>query len=220
MNIKKLPSFKRPQEKLFTKGPESLRDDELVALLFRTGYRKKNAVQLAKDFLKADPLFSVDELIDVDTFYTKGVGKSKRAALIAGIELGKRVAQYNKMPSIKTPEDVVKVVSLFRNKKREHFIALYLNARYQLIDTRVISIGTIDASIAHPREVYEPAIRLNAASLIVAHNHPSGETEPSNADILLTRRLQEAGNILDIKLRDHIILTDQNYISLRQEELF
>jgi DNA repair protein RadC len=125
---------------------------------------------------------------------------------------------YDMMPSINTPEDVIKAVSFIKNKKREYFMGLYLNARRQLIMTHIISIGTLDMSIAHPREVFEPAIKHNAASVIIVHNHPSGDPEPSNADIVLTRRLVEAGSMLDIQIQDHIILTDKKYISFSKED--
>ena len=119
--------------------------------------------------------------------------------------------------TICSPEDVVCLVSEYRASKKEHFIGLFLNARNKLLHKEIISIGTLTASLVHPREVFEPAIRISAASIIVVHNHPSGDTEPSEKDIAITNRLVEAGKLLGIDLVDHIIVTATDYRSFKSE---
>lgn len=214
-----MPHFMRPREKMREKGPNSLTDQELIALILRSGSTQKSVLEIAEDISSKYVLTDLQNISRQEKLHVKGLGESGIAALLAAIELGKRVNKYDMMPAINTPEDVIKTVSFIRDKKREYFVGLYLNARKQLITTQVISIGTLDMSIAHPREVFDPAIKNSASVIIIAHNHPSGDPDPSNADILLTRRLVEAGSILDIQIQDHIILAKHRYLSLAQSDL-
>jgi DNA repair protein RadC len=143
-------------------------------------------------------------------FEEKGLGKAKASQIIAVLALGKRL-QNKEKPEILTPQDVWKLCADFRESKREHFVAFYLDTQGRVIERQIISIGTLDASLVHPREVFEPAISLRAASIIVAHNHPSGNLEPSQTDISLTKRLGESGKILGISLEQHVILTKDHF---------
>ena len=217
--IKDMPLFMRPREKLVEKGVTALSDTELLALLLRSGSSTKNVFEVAQEIITKHPLPSLQLIKSQEIMKINGVGITGASGIIAGIELGKRVLHHDLSPVIQTPEDVIKTVSFIREKKREYFVGIYLNARRQLLTTSVISIGTLDMSIAHPREVFEPAIKHHASAVIVAHNHPSGDPQPSHADILITRRLADAGNILDIELQDHIIIAAHSYVSFTQEDL-
>ena len=150
--------------------------------------------------------------------YTSGIGVSKALLIVAVCEIAQRLYQIQNSPYIESASDILKIVSHIKNRKREHFVALYLNARHQLIKTYTVSIGSLDASLAHPREVFEPAIRCHASSIIVSHNHPSGDPLPSQQDILLTKRLQHAGELLGIEMLDHIIIAQNGYISMRENK--
>ncbi|MBU1200652.1 DNA repair protein RadC [Patescibacteria group bacterium] len=216
VKIKDLPKHKRPREKLLEKGPNALKDHELLAILLRTGYQGKSAIEIAKRILKTIPLKKLTNLPIEDLAKLKGVGKSRAAIIASSFAIGKRTYQEDNSIVIKTPEDAVKVVSFLKNKKREYLVAIYLNARKQLITTKTISIGTLTTNLVHPRELFRPAIRNNAASVIIAHNHPSGDTQPSVEDKKVTQKLIKAGKILGIKLDDHIIITKNNHTSLKE----
>ncbi len=219
MKIKDLPLHLRPREKLIEKGSSALKDHELLAILLRTGTKHKNVLQLAESIIRQYPpevliQISFKELKQID-----GVDISKASSLIAAFEFTSRAFSKNKDRStcIESPEDAVRELGNIRNLKKEHFVVLFLNARNQLIQKETISIGTLNASLVHPREVFEPAIRSNAAALIVAHNHPSGDTNPSEADIRITSQLVDAGGILGIELVDHLIVTSTHFVSLKAE---
>jgi len=214
--IKDLPKHKRPREKLFEKGANALKDYELLAILLRTGYQGKSAIEIAKRILKTTPFKKLVKLSIKDLSKLKGVGKSRAATIASSFAIGKRTYQENNSIIISSPEDAVKVVSFLKNKKRECLVAIYLNARKQLITTKTISIGTLTANLIHPRELFKPALKYNAASVIIAHNHPSGDTKPSIEDKRITQKLIKAGKLLGIKLEDHIIITKNNFTSLKE----
>jgi DNA repair protein RadC len=215
--IKDLPKFLRPREKLFEKGPDALKDHELLAILLRTGYQGKSAIEVARRILKSNNLEAFSQISLNEFSKIKGVGKSRASTIIAAIELSKRILKFDTDITIKTPEDVVKVVSYLRNKKREHLVALYLNARNQLLKSKIISIGTLNESLVHPREVFAPAIKYHASSVILVHNHPSGNIECSKEDIVLTENIVRSGKILGIGVSDHVIVTKIDYFSFKQK---
>lgn len=147
-----------------------------------------------------------------------GLGESKAASLLAAFELGKRVYENTENNlCINTPSDIVRELVDIKSSAKEHFVVFLLNARNHLIKKEVVSIGTLSASLVHPREVFEPAIRHNSAAIIVAHNHPSGDPSPSDADIRITTQLIESGKIMGIEVLDHIIVTSQKYLSMKAE---
>jgi len=154
----------------------------------------------------------------------KGIGIAKASQIKAAFELANRLEDYSESgnkPLIKTPEDVIDMVrSRLKGKKKEYFLALLLDTRNQLIKVSEISIGSLDTSIVHPREVFREAISASSASVIFAHNHPSGDPEASEDDIELTKRLAQAGEIVGIEVLDHIIIGDRKYLSLKREGLF
>lgn len=221
MNIKLLPKHLRPREKLISNGPEYLKDRELLAILLRTGRSGRSAIEIAQDILKKHPTStllqtSLDQLTKI-----KGVDAGKACTIVAAFELTKRALALNQtsLPLVSNPEEALVHLSQIRKLKREHFIVLYLNARNQLIFQDTISIGTLTASMVHPREVFAPALEVRAVSIILSHNHPSGDPQPSPQDIELTQRLVEAGDILAIEVLDHLIVSSNEYSSLKQLSL-
>ncbi len=206
------------REKLLERGPESLNDSELMAILLRTGLKDKPVKTLAEDIIlhidKVKP-----EKIEGYLRSIKGMGDSKITTVMAAMELGRRY--YNTQGRvIEHPSDAVPLLQHYAARAQEHFICVSLNGANEVISTRVVSIGILTKTLVHPREVFCDAIKDRAASIIVAHNHPSGNLSPSREDILLTNRLYEAGDILGIKLLDHIILVPcGDYFSFIQNEI-
>lgn len=218
--IKDLPKFARPREKLFEKGSDALKDHELLAILLRTGYQGKSALEVAKRILDTTKLENLSKLSLLELAKIKGVGKSRASIISASIALSKRIFKVEKNITIRNPEDVVKVVNYLRDKKREYLVALYLNASNQLIKSQVISIGTLNESLVHPREIFLPAIKNHSNSIILVHNHPSNSTAPSLEDIQITKKITEAGTIMGIEVIDHIVITNSSWSSLKGKSRF
>jgi DNA repair protein RadC len=213
--IKDLYKNDRPREKLIKKGASALKKEELIAILIRTGMKGQNALQISKSIVKN---YNEKKLLNATYQELKninGIGPAKAVQILAALEIGKRLYKEKEKSDvyINSPEDVVEEVKEIRESKKEHFVALYLNARKKLIHKEVISIGILDASLVHPREVFEPAVRELASQVIIVHNHPSGYTKPSREDIIITKRIKEAGNLLGIELNDHLIITKKRYFS-------
>ena len=219
--IKDLPKHKRPREKLSEKGAENLSDAELLAILIRTGRAGRSALDIAKDALKKYPLSKLLAVSKNDLLSIKGVEATKAITIKAALELGQRaVGSFNdSLPILDSSKAIVAQLGDLRGKQKEYFMALYLNARNQLILKETISVGTLTASLVHPREVFEPAIRHFASSVVLAHNHPSNNPEPSEEDIRLTENLVRASMILDIVLLDHIVITSNGYTSFKERGL-
>lgn len=209
MSLKDLPKHERPREKLIAKGAENLSDKELLAILLRTGRTGKSALQIAEDLLEKFPKKQILETSWSNLRKIKGIDTSKACTLLAAVEFTKRVlgAYKNGRPVIETNEQALAQLHDIRGHKKEHFVALYLNACNELIYRETISVGTVNASIVHPRDVFGPALTHNATAVIVAHNHPSGNPLPSPEDHDVTHRLKEAGRLMGITLLRHIILT-------------
>ena len=208
----------RPREKLVSRGAENVKDYELVAILLRTGIKGMHVLELSKHVLEQYPL---DKLLVVsfkDLKQIKGIDTTKACTLLASIELTKRILNVREdtVALIEKPADIIPHVQHIRTQKKEHFVVLYLNARNQVLHTETISVGTINASIVHPREVFEPAIKHVASCVVLVHNHPSGEVEPSDADLLVTKRLVESGKLLGIEVMDHIIISSGKMYSFRE----
>lgn len=217
--IKNLANHEMPREKLIEKGVSGLRNSELMAILLRTGVEGKDVLQVSKEILQKFPTKKLLSLDFENLSKIKGIGPAKACLLLAAFELTKRALEVedNNLPTINSAKDAVAQLQELRTAKKEHFVALYLNARNQLIHKEVISIGTLNASLIHPREVFKPAIENLVASIIIAHNHPSGDAEPSNDDLEVTKRLQEAGKILGIEVIDHVIVTKNAYYSFKEK---
>lgn len=221
--VRELPPDERPRERLARLGPEALRDAELIAVLFRTGTRETGAVALADKViqhfgdLRALARASIEELQQV-----KGLGEVKAIEIKAAIELGKRLARHvaEQRPRISAAADVVNLLMIdYKDKETEEFKALLLNTKNEVLKVLPISSGVLDATLALPRDVFRQAVREGATAVIVCHNHPSGDPEPSRDDISLTRRLVEAADILGIRLLDHVVFGDNRYVSLKERNL-
>ena len=222
---REMPASERPREKLFEKGVSSLSNTELVAILLGSGTREQSAVELAARLIASDPSgilhigsASPEELCSID-----GIGPAKASVLIAAAELGRRMmtTPRNRRVSASSPDEVAALfMEEMRYLKKEHFKVLLLNVRNEIISTEDVSIGSISSSDAHPREVFSGAVRRGAANIILVHNHPSGNPDPSESDIRLTGRLDQAGKIMGIQVLDHIIIGDGTYVSMKSEVIF
>jgi len=223
--IRELPEQDRPREKLLARGPGSLTDAELLALFLRTGQRGKSAIDLAAELigkrgsLQALSRSAPSELVGM----VAGIGEAKAAELAAAFELGKRLARGDvPRPKLDSPEAIHSFIGpALSSLPVESLRVLLLDTRYQLIRDEEISLGSLNESIAHPREIFRPAIAHRAYALVIAHNHPSGDPSPSEADRRLTRRLSEAATLLGIKLVDHLIIGNadggrQPYFSFKE----
>jgi len=219
-----LPLSERPRERLLKHGIEALSAQEILALILGRGIKDESVIVTAQKLLstfgnlKNIAAASMEELTKI-----KGIGPAKAAQIKAAFELSKRLedsSDKDRKTTVKSPEDAIKSVkNQLKGKKKEHFLVLSLDTRNHLINTQTISIGSLDSSIVHPREVFKEAISSTAASVIFAHNHPSGDPTPSEDDIKLTKRLVEAGEILGIEVLDHIIICDKDYISMKSKNL-
>lgn len=208
--IKDIPKFDRPREKLEKYGPGKLTDAELLAILLRTGTKDLNVLKLSQKILEK---FKNKDILDTNVEDLKtihGLGTAKACEILACFELGKRFLKDKKISILLSPKDVWERMEDIRRSKKEHFVVFYLDSRNQEIQREIISVGTLNESLVHPREVFEGAIKHNAAGIILAHNHPSGDTGPSEADVEITKKLIHAGKILDIKIIDHVIVSNSS----------
>ena len=223
IKIKDLPTEERPREKLLTLGAKALSNTELLAVLLHSGTKKKSAMDIAQELLvkyKAEGLASIVNLSPQTLTSIEGLGPAKIATLLASIELGLRLAlkpSEHKI-TIKSPKDVVSyVMPLLRYEPIEHFAILLLDTKNQIIAFPNISTGSLNASIVHPREVFRCAINYATSSMVLVHNHPSGDPTPSIEDIKVTKKLVEGSKIMDIEILDHIIIGDNKFTSLKQQ---
>ena len=221
MKIKDLPKIERPREKLIAKGAENLKDSELLAILLRTGTIGKNVIEIASQILTKYSKKRLLQMTYADLSKISGIDSAKATTLLAAFELSKRALEVNdtNLPVISDAKDAVAQLSDMRDLKKEHLVALYLNAKNQLVHKETISMGTLNANLVHPREVFEPALKYSAAQIIAAHNHPSGDPKPSEDDLDLTKRLTEAGKMMGIDVMDHVIVSKNSYFSFKEEKL-
>ena len=214
--MKELPYDERPRERFIQEGAHSLSDSQLLAILLRNGYHDKNAHDLAIEILKKNPISRLQECSFYDLISIKGVGKVKALELLAAIELGKRIFLRKKSENIKlqSAEDIWNDVRYFiTDLKQEYFYCYYFNHKQELLERKLLFMGTINRSIVHPREVFKEAYRLSASSIVCIHNHPSSHVMPSKEDVLLTDHLVKTGYIQGIPIQDHIIVSDDSYYS-------
>jgi len=213
MSIKNIAKSNRPREKMQLKGPEALSDFELLQALIGSGNANADVVKIARDTLKLIQKHGANITYEQLQAVT-GLGPARITEILSALELSKRYLIDSDKPIIDTPEKAVEQLSDIRDKKQEYFVCLTLDGANRLIAKRIITIGTLTSSLVHPREVFADAITDRAASIIVAHNHPSGTLKPSSADNEVTERLQESGELLGILLADHIIITKDNFASI------
>ncbi len=221
MRIKDLSKIERPREKLISKGPGNLKDEELLAILLGTGIKGKNVIEIAKQILRKHSKKRLLQLEYKELAKIKGIGSAKACTILASTELVKRALkiQDETLPIIKSVKDVVAQAVYMRDKTREHLMVIYLNARNEMIFKKPMFIGTLNANLVHPREIFAEALKQNAASVILVHNHPSGDSDPSEDDINITKRIVQAGKIMGIDVLDHIIITKTKAFSFKENKL-
>lgn len=221
ISIKDLPEEERPRERLVAYGPESLSDRELLAILIGSGSGSASALDVAGMLLSRFPGGSLKHLMKAtleELESVPGIGRAIAVRIKAAAEMSRRLGvPDNRRAVIRTAEDAGAILmDKMRHFETEHFCELLLDTKNHLLGLEVVSVGTIDTSIVHPREVFKPPIRRCAAAVILAHNHPSGDPSPSREDIGITGRLIEAGRILGIEVLDHLVVGDGRYVSMRE----
>ncbi len=219
--LRELPMEERPRERLIAHGSASLTTSELLAILLRTGRKGETALEIGRALaLSPGGLAGLSRLTAAQLASVKGIGPAKSVTILAALELGKRCATQKTQPklTIRSAADVAEhVMPRFRYETREYFLIVLLDTKHHVIDMPVISIGTLDMSVVHPREVFFQAVVQHAAALILVHNHPSGEPTPSREDHVVTDKLAQAGMIFDIPVLDHIVIGDGCYVSFREK---
>ncbi|MFP6655877.1 MAG: DNA repair protein RadC [Myxococcota bacterium] len=210
----------RPRERLFQRGPGVLADAELLALILRTGDRQQDAWSLAREMLERfGGLAGLARSSSASLEAMPGLGPAKSASVRAAVELARRLGDepLERGKRIRSPEDIQRHFRIrLRDLRRESFHVLLLDGRHRLIATDEVSVGTLTASLVHPREVFREAIRCAAAALVLVHNHPSGDPSPSSEDQKVTDRLRRAGVLLGIRVLDHVIVSHSSYYSFRE----
>lgn len=224
MTIKNMINMERPREKLIMFGSDTLSDAELLAILIRNGVAEKSALQLAEEVILYNPtgLKFLTNCVPEELTKIYGIGEAKACQIIAGVELGKRVSSRlnDKRISLNNPENVaLHFMEDMKCYTKEHFKSLMMNTKLEIIAEETIAIGSLNFTMIHPREVFSKAVKNSSASIILVHNHPSGNPMPSKDDINITNRLIEAGEILGIKVLDHIVIGDGVYVSLKEENM-
>ena len=217
--IKELPAELRPRERLLAEGPEALSTAELLGILLGIGSREQTAVELGQQVIsESGGLFGLHGASVHDLQQVHGIGEAKACIVLAAVEFGKRLGRVRNpgRPVISSPEDVDGLLrGRIANLDRENFVVVLLNTKNEVLGFPTVSVGTLSASLVHPREVFKPAIRASAAGVVLAHNHPSGRVGPSREDREVTRRLREASEIIGIEVLDHVILGN-GYVSMKE----
>jgi DNA repair protein RadC len=221
LTIKDIPSEDRPRERLLKYGAEVLSNSELLAILIRVGTKSESAIKIAQKIISTEEglqFLSTSTLEELSSY--KGIGTAKAAQIKAALEIGKRLKNFRTDHRIKInkPFDAVEILMEdMRYLKKEHLKVLFLNTKNFVICVQDLSIGSLSSSVVHPREIFSEAIRKSCSSIIVSHNHPSGDPTPSQEDISITKRLYEVGKLVGIELLDHLIIGDGVYISLKEK---
>ncbi|MCZ0717096.1 RadC family protein [Aerococcus kribbianus] len=224
MTIHELPEEIRPRERLLMNGPKSLATYELLAILLRTGTQKLNALQLGMKVLHHfDSLYELKTASHTDFLQIEGIGPAKAVEIQAAIEFGNRLNStfIAKKGLITSSEDAGQFFTeALQDFQQEHVLVYFLNTKNEIIKQETVFIGSINTSVAHPREIFKAAVRCSAVSLIIGHNHPSGNPQPSQADIDFTKRLIACGELIGIDVLDHIIVGQERFLSLREYGAF
>lgn len=222
MQFKNIPNEEKPRERLLKYGVENLSNEELLAIILKTGTRKYNVKELANKILcsfndiKKLKDIRINNLIEIE-----GIGKIKAIEILAAIEFGKRVYEednYNELVSLTNPNAIIKYFNnLFKDEKQEYFYVIYLDSKAKYIDKKLLFKGILNKSLVHPRDIFKEAYLLSACSFICIHNHPSGDATPSSEDINVTKNLKQIGLLHGINLVDHIIIGKDNYYSFYED---
>lgn len=214
--IRNMPKSERPRERLKEVGSMNLTDKELLAIILKTGTKNYSVMDLALEILNRYKIQELQEMTINKLTEIKGIGEVKAIELLATIELGKRIyiKKNKKREKLSDPKSIWETSRyLFVNLKQEHFYCLYFNNKQELLERKLLFMGTINQSITHPREVFKEAYRLSASSIVCMHNHPSGDLTPSRADISFTEKLIKIGQLQGIPILDHIIVGEDEYYS-------
>jgi DNA repair protein RadC len=213
--IRNIPTTDRPREKIARSGAESLSDRELVAAIIGSGMKGKDVFEVAGEVVRMlEPLHELNFPV---LSGIKGMGSAKASQILASFELARRyLPPPGKRIKIAGPGDVLPLVKFLEGKRQEHFVVVTLNGANEVIETRIVTVGLLNHSLVHPREVFADAITDRAASVICVHNHPSGTLEPSSQDLAITRQLVEAGDLLGIRVLDHLIVAGDGFVSLKE----
>lgn len=222
--VKELPLDDRPREKLIMRGAQNLTDAEIIAILLRTGKKGTSVIEISRELIKSEGNLAMLATKTVDSLQkVSGIGKDKAATLAAAFELSRRILSQGKWLSNKkvtSPQEIADIfIPLLRDDNKEKFIVVCLNSSNKIIKYETISIGNLNSSVVHPREIFKVAIDCASASIILIHNHPSGNPEPSNEDIRITKKIVESGKILDIPVFDHLIIAGETYTSFVEKRL-
>jgi DNA repair protein RadC len=209
---------------LILRGPQNLSDAELLAILLRTGMKGKSVLTIAQEIINKEKNLSNLASRSLDSLTKEaGIGKDKAATLLAAFEMSRRIQSQSKLFSsnkITSPTDIAEIfIPILRDEVKEKFIVVCLNSANKVIKNETISIGNLNSSVVHPREIFKVAIDSLSASIILIHNHPSGNLEPSNEDISITKKIVEAGKIMDIPVFDHIIIAGDTFTSFVEKRL-
>jgi len=219
IRIKDMQQEDRPRERLIKKGSKALSNMELFAIIIRTGWLKENALNLANRLLKKYNIISLSQATIGELVKIQGIGKAKACQIIACFELARRLNSYKAKkgelnPIFKSPKDVYRIFGPeMKLLKKECFKLIFLDSKNRMIRDKIISIGSLNASIVHPRELFRDAITEAAESIVIIHNHPSGDPKPSKEDLEMTERLINIGDLVGIKILDHIIIGNKSYTS-------
>jgi len=216
--IRDLPEEEKPREKLRKHGPAALKNYELMAVILGSGTRKEGILELSQRIMSQygnQAIFSEGDVGKVEK--ALGLSPVRACQVVAAFELGRRLFGKQYEVFLRSPEEVFQYARDIARLKKEHFRGLYLDTRNKLLKDEIISIGTLNTSLAYPRDVFSPALENHAAAVILIHNHPSGDPSPSKDDIELTKRIYQASKILEIDFLDHVIIGDERYVSLKEK---
>jgi DNA repair protein RadC len=215
--IKEMEVHNRPRERMAERGAEALNDQELLAILIGSGNKERSVTTIAREVMEL--LDQRNRITQEELITISGLGPAKATLIIAALELGRRRLPA-KRRQIRTPSDVYPLIRHYASRMQEHLLAISLNGAQEVLSINVCSIGLVNRTIVHPREVFSEALAQRASAIIVAHNHPSGVLEPSMEDREVTRRLKKAGDILGIPIIDHLIFSEDGFISMLEGSMF
>lgn len=223
VTVKEMPLDERPRERLANEGPQALSTTELLAIILRVGVGGENVVSMAQRILaNFDGLGGLSRASFAQITAERGLGPAKTAQIMAALELGRRLSAESPEErwQIRAPSDAAHILMpRIGHKEQEHFVVLYLDTRNRVVDRETLYKGSLNTSLVRIAEVFRGAVRRNCAAVIVAHNHPSGDPNPSPEDVALTRRLVEAGKLLEVDVLDHLVIGHNRFVSLRERSL-
>lgn len=211
-SIKEMPREDRPRERLHRLGPKGVSDIELLCVVLGSGSSGRPVQDLAQDILE---MIDRGDICPEDLQKVPGLGPAKAASICAGLELGRRMAG-SKPRSCRSPASIFELIRHYGDRMQEHFLVIMLNGAHELMGVNVVTVGLVNRTVVHPREVFSDPLKMRATAIVLAHNHPSGNLEPSPDDLEVTMRLRKAGILLGIEVLDHIIFSSDNYMSMSE----